>query len=312
MERQNRNLLLLFVALCLISAGISYRGFVSRKGIDPHLFRIPEDVRIDRFSLKRGDDSVVVSGAAGGWTVNGKYTADLNRVRLFFAAMDRARPRRWASGPMKDSLSSVLRAKGFSAQFSEQGNQIFSVWAIGDEEKGVTWFARSEKEVPAEMTIPGYRSNPISVFSVDENDWRDKRVFSFNWRNFTDLKAEFPDAPNQNFAITVERGLLSIPGLEAPDTVRLKNYIDAIQLLEAEAVLGTLQNSDSLLRRKPDVLLTLSEVSGRTHQLRLFGDGTALIDSVDAVRFGTSGQRVLRTSRRLFDAAGSRGARGTR
>ena len=312
MLRQNRNLLLLFIFLCAVSIALSYRSYVNNRGIDPDLFKIAEDVRIDRFVLRKGEDSVVVQAGAGGWRVNDRYAADLQRVRLSFAAMDRARPRRFTSGSFKDSLTALLKQDGFTARFYGQDQMIFSVLAIGNDQKEITWFAKPENMQPVEMTIPGYRSNLISVFSVRENDWRDKRVFSFNWRNFTGLKATFSKTLNQDFSISVANGLLSIPGLEMPDTLRLKNYIDAIQLLEAEAILESSDELDSFLRQKPEVVLTLSEVSGRAHELRLFDNGNAVVDTVNLMRFGTSGQRILRTSRRMFVPAGSKGVREMR
>lgn len=312
MVRQNRNLLLLFVALCLMSAAISYSDYVQKKGIDAELFKISEEVRIDRFVLQQGKDSVVLQAGSGVWKVNDRYAADVQRVRLFFAAMDRARPRRMVTGLLKDSLSTRLQSDGFKARFYENGQLIFSVLALGDEKNQITWFAKPENPEPVEMRIPGYRSNPISVFSIQENEWREKRVFPFNWRNFTGLNAKFPGSTNQDFSITVANGLLAIPGLDVPDTLRLKNYIDAVQLLEAESILDSRNGKDSLLQVKPDVVLTLSEVSGRIHELRLYPNGQALVDSTEMIRLGIPGQRILRTSRRMFVPVGSPGGQRIR
>lgn len=281
----------------MISASISYLENFNRRGLDPEMFRLPTDVIIDEFFLQNAGDSVLVTGGTGGWKVNGRYDADLDRVRLIFAVMDRARPRREAG----DSVALKINREGLIVEFRENKNAILSLKVWSDPASGYVWFSRVGRSAPAEMFIPGYRSSLISAFSTSEEDWRDKRIFNFNWRNFVRLDMDIPGQPENGFSISVQDGLLSIQDMAEPDTTRLKNYMDAVQLLEGESIIALSGlRKDSLLIAKPDAMLTLLEISGNKHELRLFSNGLALRDSVDLFRIGSQEQNYLRLRRKAF------------
>lgn len=297
MIRQNKNLIILFVLLCLASAAISYLEKFKSLGLDPEMFRLPADVVIDEIILRNDGDSVLVTGGNGGWKVNKKYDADLDRVRLIFAVMDRVRPRRLAG----DSMMSQINNSGVTVEFREKKNKTLSVKVWGDPKSGYTWFSRTTHPTPAEMFIPGYRSSLINVFSTSEEDWRDKRIFNFNWRNFISLQNNIPGQPENGFSISVQDGLLSIQEIAEPDTTRLKNYMDAVQLLEGNSIIALPDfRKDSLLAVDPDAILSLIEISGRKHELRLFSNGLVLRDSVDLFSVGSQEQNLLRLRRKAF------------
>ena len=297
MFRSNLKLIFSFIALCLISLSISWWNRSRKEGLDPDMFRLPVDVRINEVSMKKGEVTLLLTGGPGGWRVNKQYSADLDRVRLLFAAMDRARPRRLAG----DSIASKVQREAMMVQFRENENQIQSVLIWGDPQSGSTWFMDPEKGIPAEMVIPGYRSSLTNLFSMMEEDWRDKRIFDFNWRNFVQLKMEFPSASADGYTISVRDGLLSIGEVAASDTTRLKEFMDVVQLLEAESFIRVSNNQkDSLLRNKPESVLTISEVSGRKHELRLFDKGLALRDSMDLFKVGSGETRALKLPRKAF------------
>jgi hypothetical protein len=199
-----------------------------------------------------------------------------------------------------------MKQEGFNVKFSEGSQLVLELFVWENKTDGRTWFASAEKNSPAEMTIPGYRTGIISAFSISENEWRDRRVFNFNWRNFVNLSAEFPGNTENNFRISLIDGLLSLEEVQEPDTVNLKNYMDAIQLLESDEIIsGNATQKDSLQISKPLVVITIKEVSGKAHELRLFGSGQALIDSTEVVIFGPSRRRVLIAGKRTFIRGGS-------
>jgi len=301
MIRKNLNLIIALIALCMVSAGLNFWSSVKNKGVDQSLFRLPDDVKIDRVIISKTGDSLTLDGSAAGWRVNEKHAADLDRVRLMFAAMDRARPRRLADNRAADSLFSLMQKDGFKVRFIEGSNPVLDLFVWENKNDGRTWFASPENQTPAEMTIPGYRTGIISVFSVMENEWRNRRVFNFNWRNFVSLTAEFSESAENNFHISVSDGLLSVEDVSEPDTLNLKDYVDAIQLLESDAIItGNIRQTDSLKILRPLVVLTVSEVSGKSHELRFFEGGMALIDTTEVVVFNPSVRRVLAAGKKTF------------
>ncbi|MFZ9981316.1 MAG: hypothetical protein ACO3FI_04715 [Cyclobacteriaceae bacterium] len=300
MIRKNLNLLISLIAFCMVSAGLSLWSSIKNDGPDQFLFRLAEDVKIDKVIIKKADAALILNGSASGWRVNEKHPADLDRVRLMFAVMDRSRPRRMAE-----------HQEGFNVRFMEGSNLILDLLVWENKMDGRTWFATNENQMPAEMAIPGYRTGIISAFSVIENDWRNRRVFNFNWRNFVSLKAEFSGASENDFRISVNDGLLSVEDVPQPDTVNLKNYVDAIQLLESDAIVtGNIRQADSLKLSQPLLTLTVSEVSGKLHQLRFFDDGLALVDTTDVVVFNKALRRVLTAGKKTFMQGSPGGSSG--
>jgi hypothetical protein len=119
------------------------------------------------------------------------------------------------------------------------------------------------------VTIPGYRVYLASIFELNANDWRDKRIFNFNWQNFKSLSASFPSEPQQNFTISFKDQYFGIDGLPLADTTKLNNYLDAVSLAQGDRIVS---KEDASLSESatPDFQIEVNDIANRSFLLKVF------------------------------------------
>ncbi len=246
-------------------------GEIVQPDIDRDYFKIPELEKIDRVSLTSSRGSVELKYAGNRWRVNDTWEADAQMIKVLFATLQQAEPRRPVSATLKDSVSQWLKNKGIHVTLWEEGISKTAFIAGGNTLKTEAWFLKEEEAMPYIMNIPGYRVYVSGIFELDVQGWRNKRIFDFNWRNFKSLTATFPSEPKQNFEIENKQGYFGIKSLTATDTAKLNNYLDNVSLLFATRFIENgLPAIDSLTANVPAARIEITDIADRSYSLELF------------------------------------------
>jgi len=276
MTQAKRNIRALIVLVMLLAAVIvAYwsGGTSNSMAIDKAIFRVDDLKSIDKVVLESKSGKVTLAYEGNRWRVNEKYPADRRMVDLLFATLQQAEPKRPVASVLKDSVSAALEENGVKVSLYA-GNAIVKIFfAGGNKQKTQAYFKKQNDALPYTMVIPGYRVYASGVFELDENEWRDKRVFNFNWRNFKNLKTTFPSDPKQNFEVAFMDQYFGVTGLPSIDTMKLNNYLDAVSLLQVDryATSGNLAGKyDSLLKTPPFLVIVVKDVSDKEIRLSLY------------------------------------------
>ena len=249
----------LLILLLLLIASIAALIFFQKPAppVNADLFRIPSPESIDKVILRSAHEKVELVFSNNKWRVNGRE-ADLQRVKVFFAAWIQAEPRRKITGASADSLR-VL--EGVEAEFFQHDVRMKKFRATGDGEE--TYFVQDNNVYLA--SIPGYRVALYDIFAMSEAEWRKKRIFDFNWTKFKSLHAAFPD-PKDDFSISFNGKYFGAAGMQA-DTAQLNNYLDAISLLQA---VRFLKKNEVPAPGQPVVTLEVRDIRDSAYVLRVF------------------------------------------
>ena len=274
-EKKNKRLIISFTILLVSIAGFWF--FSSKQTnsvlVEPTLFK-PEDItKIDRVTLESANGKISLELNGARWIVNNKYEADRQLIKLLFATLDKAEPKRPVSNSQLDSVNALLSKTGVEVKLYEGGNIVESFRAGGNAQKTEAYFQKSADLIPYVMSIPGYRLYVSYILELDENGWRDKRIFNFNWRNFKSLHMIVPADPSQNFEVSFKDQFFGISGIASVDTTKLNDYLDAVSLLTADQFIapGFSKVYDSLLKTKPAFRIEVTDISAKTFSLDLFG-----------------------------------------
>ena len=151
------------------------------------------------------------------------------------------------------------------------GNLVQSFQAGGNIQKTESYFQKPGQPAYV-MTVPGYRLYVSYILELDESGWRDKRVFNFNWRNFKSLHMIVPGDASQNFEVSFKDQFFGIAGIDAVDTTKLNDYLDAVSLLNADQFLkpGVSTLYDSVVKTKPAFRIEVKDIADKTYSLDLF------------------------------------------
>jgi len=274
-EKRNKRLLILLVVLTTITAFVYRRGDDSNSSpVDKTMFRVQDLKLVDEVALESDTGHIDLKYAGSRWMVNDHYPADRQLIELLFATLQQAQPKRAVATAMRDSLSQVLKKTGVKVSLLSEGKTLKSFYAGGNPQKTQAYFQLSSGSDPYVVTIPGYRVYTSGIFELDENGWREKRVFNFNWRNFKNLKVSNLAHPQQDFTVEFTGQYFGIQDLANVDTLKLNNYLDAVSLIQVlqygTAGSGQRNRYDSLLATVPVMKIDVRDVADNVFSLSLY------------------------------------------
>lgn len=246
----------------------------NRLNIDPDVFTVPDLNKIDRVRLATDTSDVTLEFDGNAWRVNDRYRADADMVRVLFATLQQAKPKRTVSRAQRDSIFSYLGESGVQVSLFSGGDLKKKFYAGGNVRKTQAFFANPETGDVYVMTIPGYRVYVSGILELPESGWRDKFVFGFNWRNFKRLDAAFPANPAEGFTVSRDLTHFGIEGLAQVDTAKLNTFLDDVSLLTADAYVTEPGLIDSLNEETPVMEITVTDVGNRTYLLKLFAQAS--------------------------------------
>lgn len=277
MQRKKNIQLLVTLVILVMATVVTYFFTIHsfEQTVDKSIFRVEELKSIDRVVLEKTSGSSIELKLEGTrWRVNDQ-PADLNMVDVLFATIQQAEPKRPVAASLRDSISKELIASGVKVSLFEGGSLQKVFIAGGNTSKTQAYFKDPEQQDVFVMVIPGYRVYTSGIFELDENGWRDKYVFNFNWKNFKQLTATFPRNPAQNFEVAMGKEYFEVKGIAQADTARLNDFLDAISLITVDryASKSTIENFESTVAQLSLMDIQVSDISGKTYSLALYDNG---------------------------------------
>ncbi len=272
---QKKRNIYLTISLCLLAVMSAGLFFFTQEETKPEInrdyFKLKESEKIDQVTLQSVRGTVDLKFENNRWRVNGKWDADMQMVKLLFATLNQSEVRRPVAASVKDSVLQRIKQKGIHVTLSEAGIRANDFLAAGNELKTEAWFLKEGETQPYVMIIPGYRVYVAGILEMEEREWRDKRIFDFNWRNFKSLTAIYPKDPNQSLEIEMKGQYFGIKNMERADTSKLNSYLDAVSLLFATRFVAPHRPGiDSLVTTAPAVRIEIKDIANRTYSLELF------------------------------------------
>jgi hypothetical protein len=270
-KNKNIRLLISLIALSVATALLFLFGNPNRSDVDNSIFKVTDQNTIDKvvFESVKGKVELKFDGAK--WKVNSTHEADGQLVTVFFASILQVEPKRKITGVQQDSIKQRMTKSGVKVSLMEDGNVEKEFWVSGNNQKTETYFQLAN-DAPYFVTIPGYRVYVASIFELTENEWRDKRVFNFNWQNFKSLKSHLPQQTNQDFTISFANKLFGIEEVAVADTTKLSNYLESIFNLQADRILSPEEATayDSLFATSPLLQIEIQDIAKKTFGLKIY------------------------------------------
>jgi hypothetical protein len=268
---RNKQLLFSLILLSVITIIAYFLSITDGQfELDKKMFQVDDQTKINRVVFESAGKKVIVSYDGTSWKINNKYPADRQLVKVLFATLLQIAPKRPASETLKDSISKSLQSSGTKVSLFE-GKDLKKEFYAGSNSDHTQTYFQQNSELPYLVTIPGYRVDPSQVFQLDENGWRDKRVFNFNWRNLKDISVRYPAEPKRDFKINLRQKLLSMEDVEVTDTTRLSRFVDDLYSLEADQIVkvGEKPPMDTLFMQLTSFELVVSDIASRKFKLEV-------------------------------------------
>jgi hypothetical protein len=270
-EKRNIRLLLSLIVSCVVLAVVLYiSNRESFSALDKQMFQVADQTQINKVVIKPTTGEALELRFDGAkWQVNNSFQADAQMVKILFATILQTEPRREVPLSLQDSISNHIKTTGREIQLFEGDQLVKQFWVGGNDAKTETYFQLPDG-APFVVQVPGYRLYIASVFELAANDWRDKRIFNFNWQNFKSLKTRFSSQSNQDFSISFANQIFVINEVAVADTTKLSNYLESAFNLQADQFLTVSGKYDSLLATTPAYSISVTDIANRVYQLEVF------------------------------------------
>lgn len=299
-----RNNLYLLISLLVMASFLMLIIFVgnsdSRIEVDKNLFKVADQTKIDRVVLNQAEGEIELHYNGSKWMINNSFEADRQLIQVFFATLLQAEPRRPVALRLRDSVHQQIINNGVDVKLYEGDLLVKNFKVTGNDRKTETFYELAGEISPYLVTIPGYRVYVAAIFELTALDWRDKRIFNFNWQNFKRLTATIRENDKESFAISFQDKFFGLEGNPQADTTKLNDYLDAVSLVQVNRYLthGESARYDSMLTTMSDYSIEVSDIANRSYRLDLYrpekqdeailgkmGDGQAvLISREDFIR----------------------------
>ncbi|HEY8938510.1 MAG TPA: DUF4340 domain-containing protein [Cyclobacteriaceae bacterium] len=270
-EKKNIRLLIsLVILIALTSVVYWFSQEKSTVEIDRTIFRVEDFKAVDEVTFESKGKTITLKFDGTRWRVNGLYDADRHLVDVLFATLQQAEPKRPVAASIKDSISNVILHNGVKVSLKASGKDLKVFYAGGNLSKTQAYFLNTND--PYIMVIPGYRVYASGILELDENGWRDKRIFNFSWRNFKEFTAQFPTQPKQNFRAAYFNNFFGVEGLAESDTIKLNAFMDGMMRLAADNFVkeGQSPRYDSLAKTTPAMIIEVKDIADRKYPLIIF------------------------------------------
>lgn len=273
-EKKNIQLLIsLFAISALCIFFIFFRNTDQRADVDKNLFRVEDQTQVSKIILSTPHKNQEVEIRFDGtrWMVNNSFEADNQLITVFFATLLQAEPKRPVAETLQDSIATKMLKEGIHVKLFEGDQVVKDFWVSGNDQRTETYFQLADDKKSYLITIPGYRVFVASLFELSAVEWRDKRIFNFNWQNFKSLKTHFAQQANEDFTISFSNKLFGIDEVAVADTTKLSTYLEAVFNLQADQFVTTpTARYDSLLKTTPVYSITVSDIANRAYKVELY------------------------------------------
>jgi hypothetical protein len=268
MEKRNKQLA--FSLVVMVIAIVAFWFFAFRESkiqVDENALVVPDLANVDRIEIGK----VVLKFDGVKWMVNDQFAADRRSIQVLFGTVENVKPRRPVSEKQLTSVKEQLQSRGTTVKFFVKDALVKSYMVGGIPAKPEAWFQVGDND-PVIVNIPGYRVYAAGVFEQPVNDWRDKRVFSLNWRNFKKLDVVFTKNADDGFTISGKGRDFTVEGLNPVDTAKVNTYLDDISLLVGDGFYQRGQNGriDSLVAGPTSFDVIITDIGNRHFRLEMF------------------------------------------
>ncbi|MBL3656162.1 DUF4340 domain-containing protein [Fulvivirga sediminis] len=274
MQRKRNIKLIVVLVLLMIATVVAY--YVTRPAdkleVDRTIFAYEDPSAIGQVVFEQGEEKNNLTFNGAQWQLNNAYDADPQRVSVVFALLKQQRVRRMAARQQQDSLQQAFEEKGVHVTYFEGANAVKDFYVLGDNENKITYMAESPGSQAYIVEIPGYRSYLAGIYELDQNGWRNPRIFDFNWANLKGVEVAYSEHPDNGFSVGFDSSFYEVRGLVETDSSRLTDFLDDVSLLYANDFLNQKEVAEyqELVDQEPQAIIMVHDVADKIYTLEVY------------------------------------------
>ena len=273
----NRVLVLLLAVFLILGLGAYYlssENEVKTSLIDEDWKFAVEDIdAIERvFIANREGKKVDIKRNGDEWIYNDRWKARQNAVDNLLSTITRVDLR---ERPNKAAISQIVNgiaSQGVKVEVYGKDNVALKKYYVGGmtfDERG-THMIMDGSDNPYIVHLPYWEGNLRSRYFMDDKNWRDKTVFSFEPNEIQSLSMDYPKNRSNSFAINRQGENWNVEPLykgtrkktTSVDIDAIDEYLAYYKSLGAEAIENDFEKRDSVTAITPFCIVKIEKTNG--------------------------------------------------
>ncbi|MFO7880605.1 MAG: DUF4340 domain-containing protein [Bacteroidota bacterium] len=246
-------------------------------------FAVKDTASVDKIFLVDKDNNRILleRQAKDKWRVNDKYYAREDFINLLLKTIHRIEISNPVPKAKQEYVLRNLSGNSVKCEIYQDGelSKTYYVGGVTQDNLG-TYMLLENSSAAFEVYIPGFNGFLTTRYNTSEDEWRSKRVFSYDLKNIAQVKIEYPESPEESLiAINKGENKYALKAAETGelmprfDTVGVKMLISRFRKVGLEYFLPEEEQAhhyDSLTALTPMQIFTLTDKSGNDKKLRCY------------------------------------------
>ncbi len=273
------------LAVLIVLSGVAYWIYTekgSTNTIQGELtdFSVKDTAAIDRiFMADDQGNTILLERGEEDWILNEKYKARPDGIRILLETIHKVRVKSPVSQPAMENVLKDIMGNHTKIEIYQGGSQPVKTYFVGSANQlhTGTHMLIDGSSRPFITHIEGFHGFLTTRYFTNENEWRDREVFAYQYGDIKSVSINYLDTPENNFKI-VDKGdhetfdFFAGPNLEpvqAVNDVAVKGYLANYKLIHFEGFEETKPMSfiDSVMSNVPMFELELEQWDGETREV---------------------------------------------
>ena len=217
--------------------------------------------RIQITAVAPGNEQIMLEESGGGWVVNNTYRTDPSVMRSLMGRLLLSRVKQKVGASRMEQVREWLKQGKRVRVLLENGDEVEFLVA-GNPSKTESYFSMAGEEAIYQVAVPGYSMYIAGIFELTENQWRNRLLFSSDWRTIQSLEIDYTDSERDDILVFFDRSTLRVRGNEPTDTASLDTYIANFESFYTNEYIspGQIPLYDSLMQTEPVATISIQDI----------------------------------------------------
>ena len=227
--------------------------------------------------------SVTLSKSKNNWTVDDKYVARPESIRLLMKTFSRIDVKYPVPKAAFNNVVRDIATKATKVEIYQGGNKPSKTYYVGDatnNNQGTYMVLETngvKSTVPFVMYIPGNYGYLSSRFFTESQQWRDAVVFRYTPEAIKSIEVNYSETPKESFIIKSKEGEFMLSDINSDQSLKvnpakLKEYVNRYQSIYYEMINLDSKPStrDSIIASTPYITIEVKDQIGGGNKILLY------------------------------------------
>jgi hypothetical protein len=197
------------------------------------------------------------------WRINNKFNIDPDMLESLFAVLGKIEIKRPVPSGLRDKVAQAFVNNHVEVKAFMQNVPLRSF--ILTEFEGETYAMTKDKNAAYAVFIPGFPVELFKIFLIDENEWRDKRIFKTNSRTVKSFESFESKKGNKVLSVRFETvaadsGYFVIEGIEKADQNKVVKFLNSLEKIKVAGFIDESKAKEAIVAAQPIANFSVEDI----------------------------------------------------